>query len=425
MTAGFFARTTELRLLLPAFAYILAGALTLYLGRPEGDVRVLLSAVGAVAGFLLVSLAWGRQGYVADQYLLPLAAMLTGTGLIFLWRLSAVYAIKQVAWLAVGLLAMLVVTRLLKGRTAFFTEYKYVYAVAGVVGLLLPIFVGVELGGNRSWLDLGFFHLQPSEFVKLLLVIFLAAFLEENRRLLTSDQIKITGVVVPQRQEWGPLLAMWGVSLLLLVFQKDLGTALVYFSTFLVMVYAATARLTYIAMGISLFGLGALVSYNLFAHVQGRVNVWLNPWQEHLVEGSGYQVIQSLFAIRAGGMVGTGLDTGYPTFIPAVHTDFIYAAICEELGLLGGIGVLLLFMVMVYRGCLVALSTRDDFSTLAAIGLTSLLALQVFIIVAGVTKLMPLTGIALPFISYGGSSLVANFILLGLLLNFSHRARVE
>lgn len=172
-----------------------------------------------------------------------------------------------------------------------------------------------------------------------------------------------------------------------------------------------------------MFGLGAVLSYNFFTHVRGRVEVWLNPWQSHLVEGSGYQVIQSLFAIRAGGMVGTGLDIGYPGFIPAVHTDFIFAAICEEMGLLGGAGVLLLFLTLVYRGCMIALKTKDDFSALAAIGLTALLALQVFIIVAGVTKMLPLTGIALPFISYGGSSLVANFILLGLLLNLSHGAK--
>ncbi|MEW5953519.1 MAG: FtsW/RodA/SpoVE family cell cycle protein [Bacillota bacterium] len=423
MAAASFVRFTELRLLLPASAYILTGAAVIYLGRPETDLRVLLAAAGAVAGFFLVSLVWGWQGYYGDQFILPLVAVLTGTGLIFLWRLNSVYALKQVTWLAVGLVALLLVTRFLRGRTGIFTEYKYIYAVAGVLGLLLPIFLGVELGGYKSWLDLGFAHVQPSEFVKILLVLFLAAFLEENRRLLTGGHSKFLGVYVPQRQEWGPLLAMWGVSLLLLVFQKDLGTALVYFATFLVMVYAATARISYMAAGIFLFGLGAVISYNFFSHVRGRVDVWLNPWQSHLVEGSGYQVIQSLFAIRAGGMVGTGFDLGYPGFIPAVHTDFIFAAICEEMGLLGGAGVLLLFIILVYRGCLIALQARDDFSVLAATGLTSLLALQVFIIVAGVTKMLPLTGIVLPFISYGGSSLVANFILVGLLLNLSHELK--
>ncbi|MGB9825546.1 MAG: FtsW/RodA/SpoVE family cell cycle protein, partial [Desulfofundulus sp.] len=226
----------------------------------------------------------------------------------------------------------------------------------------------------------------------------------------------------PAPQEWGPLIAMWGVSLILLIFQKDLGAALIYFSTFLAMVYASTGRVAYICLGGALFLAGAAGSYALFEHVRLRVEVWLNPWR--YVETAGYQVVQSLFALAAGGLTGSGLGGGLPLFIPAVHTDFIFAAITEEMGLAGGLGVLMIYMLFVYRGFLIALASPDDFACLLATGLTALMGLQAFIIMAGVTKLLPLTGVTLPFLSYGGSSLVANFIILGLLLNISHETEL-
>jgi len=246
-------------------------------------------------------------------------------------------------------------------------------------------------------------------------VFFLGSYLMESRMLLQGGEQRVYDL--PGVQQWGPLLGMWLTALLVLVFQKDLGTALIYFGTFLAMVYVATARWLYIMLGAGMFLAGAAAAYFLVDHVHTRVAIWLNPWAT--AQDSGYQIIQSLYAINNGGIFGTGLGAGFPGFIPAVHTDFIFAAICEETGLLGGIAIIVLYMLLVYRGFKIALVARDEYAGLMAAGFTSILGLQVFIIIAGVTKLLPMTGITLPFISYGGSSMVANFILAGMLLNIS------
>ena len=293
---------------------------------------------------------------------------------------------------------------------------------------MVPIFFGIEQGGAKSWLNFKLFQMQPSEFVKILVVLFLASFMSENKMVLSRGSQSILGMNLPGVREWGPLIGMWGISLILLVFQRDLGTALIYFGTFLSMVYVATARRLYIISGMGLFTAGGAISYLLFDHVRQRVNIWLlNPY--NFLElgdkdyNQAYQIVQSLFAIGAGGLTGAGLGAGYPRFIPAVHTDFIFSAITEETGLMGGLGIILLYIFFVYRGLKVAMEARDDFSKLLASGLTALMGLQSFMIIAGVTKLLPLTGVTLPFISYGGSSLVANFIILGMLLSISHEAR--
>jgi cell division protein FtsW len=242
----------------------------------------------------------------------------------------------------------------------------------------------------------------------------------ENRLALTKGSGTVLGLSIPGPQVWGPLLGMWGISLLVLVFQRDLGTALIYFSTSLAMIYIATARLAYVGIGTAFFLAGALAAGKLYDHVATRYIIWLNPWD--YTTGQGYQIVQSLFAISAGGFTGAGLGDGYPKFIPAVHTDFIFSAITEELGLMGGMGIILMYMFFVYRGLCIAMAARDNFSALLAGGLTALMGLQSFIIIAGVIKMLPLTGVTLPFVSYGGSSLVANFIILGMLLNISNEA---
>lgn len=411
-------RQVEWKLLLMIGVYTMAGAFALYPGTVGTPGRQVVAAgVAAIAAYLLVSVYWHYTEYRGDRFLLPVIALLSTTGLIFLFRLDPVYGVRQLVWLLAGLGALFFTTRVLIDFR-FLGDYKYIYAFAGVLALLLPVFFGIEQGGAKSWLDLGFFHLQPSEFVKILVVLFLASYLAENRTILAAGTRNLGGLALPGPQEWGPLLAMWGISLLLLVFQKDLGAALIYFSTFLTMVYVATSRIIYVLSGLTLFIAGASASYYFFDHVRARVEIWLNPWTS--IETSGYQITQSLFAINSGGLFGSGLGLGYPGYIPAVHTDLIFAAICEELGLLGGAGIIVLFMVLVYRGSRIALRATDEFAALAASGLTALLGLQAFIIIAGVTKLLPLTGITLPYMSYGGSSLVANFILLGLLLNISH-----
>ena len=417
-------RGLERKLILIAFIYIIVGTLVLYLLQPgPSGLWALAAAVIMLAGFMFLSLIWQRKKARYDLYIAPVIFFLAGTGMVFLFRLEPAYGYRQLAWVIISLAALFVTTAF-GHRYRLLSDYKYLFAVAGIAALLLPIFFGIELGGAKSWLDLGMFHLQPSEFVKLLLVLFLGSYLVENRmpRIKQKGGGKSPTVggrqyILPGIQEWGPLLGMWLTALLVLIFQRDLGTALIYFGTFLAMVYVATSRWTYIVSGGILFLAGAAAAFFKVSHVHTRVDIWINPWATP--EGAGYQIIQSLYAIVAGGIFGSGLGAGFPGYIPAVHTDFIYAAICEETGLLGGVGVLILYMILVYRGFKIALSSRDDYSSLMAAGFTSLLGLQVFIIIAGVTKLLPMTGITLPFISYGGSSLVANFILAGMLLNIS------
>lgn len=419
-------RRKERELLLYSTLFQLTGIIILYLsGELQGTATVIWAFVitsGAALGYFLVSHYWQSNGYKADVYLLPIISILTATGLVFLLRLHPLYAVKQFFWLLVALAVLVLITTLLRNYYLM-SDYKYIYSLLGIVLLLLPIFFGKEQGGSRSWLDFSLFQVQTSEFVKILLVLFLASYLAENKRMLSMGSNMLLGVPIPGVKEWGPMAAMWVVALILLVFQRDLGTALIYFCTFLCMLYMATARIFYVMFGLIIFLLGALTSYHIFHHVRERVDIWLNPWP--YFETSGYQVIQSLFAIGSGGILGSGLGAGRPELIPAVHTDFIFAAVCEEMGLLGGLGLIILFILFVYRGFKTALKSEDDFSVLLAAGLTSLMGLQVFIIISGVIKLLPLTGVTLPYVSYGGSSLVANFILLGLLLNVSHRGGID
>lgn len=431
-------RKEERTLLYYVAAYFTVGVFTLYLGDPELNTSyelalssgtklpfwwfVFILSVGTMFGFWLVSTYWRISGFVCDPYLMPITAALSSLGLIFLFRLRPQYAERQFVWLLLGLLTLLVITTFVKKLDSL-ADYKYIYVAAGVLLLILPIFFGQEQYGARSWLNLGLFQLQPSEFVKILLVFFLASFLAENRRVLTTGRNQILGISIPGIAEYGPLVVMWGISLIILVFQKDLGTALIYFCTFLSMVYAATARIFYVLLGIFLFFLGGFIAYHIYSHVQARVDIWLNPWP--LMEGRGYQIVQSLFAIGSGGIFGSGLGQGIPNLIPAVHTDFIFSAIVEELGLLGGCAMLVLYMCFIFRGLNIALKARNEFSALMATGITALMGLQTFIIIAGVIKLLPMTGVTLPFISYGGSSLVANFVLLAVLLNISHEVNGE
>lgn len=413
-------RKLECHLLLLAGIYTLAGTLVLYLGASGTPGRqVLIAGIATVAAFFLVHLYWKAGKYKGDCFLLPITAVLSSTGLIFLFRLNPAYGMRQFVWILIGLGALVLISRLL-ADFRFLGDYKYIYALAGVIALILPIFFGQEQGGAKSWLDFGLFQFQPSEFVKLLVVLFLASFLIENKAALSAGTRSLGWLSLPSPQEWAPLAAMWGISMLLLVFQRDLGTALIYFGTFLAMIYVATSRVFYTLFGMGLFLAGATASYYIFSHVRTRIEIWLNPWQN--IDTAGYQIAQSLFAFGSGGMLGAGLGQGFPGFIPAVHTDLIFSAICEEMGLIGGLGVIILFMIFVFRGIKIALNTGDEFAALAAAGFTALLGLQTFIIIAGVTKLLPLTGVTLPYMSYGGSSLVANFILLGLLLNISHEA---
>ncbi len=367
-------------------------------------------------GLITVHLLLEKWKFRGDQFLFPLTSMLSAAGLVMILRLKPDYAMRQFVWLFVGLAAFLVTVRLLQNYKRL-EDYKYIYVLAALILLLGTILFGVEAGGARSWIDLGVARFQPSEIVKIILVIFLASYLEDKKEVLTVGTRNLWGIPVPGLQYVGPLLVMWGFSLVLLIFQKDLGTALIFFGTFLVMIYISTGRWSYVFFGSFLFGLGATACYFLFSHVRVRVAIWLNPWAD--IEGRGYQIIQSLFALGSGGAFGTGIGLGQPNLIPAVHTDFVFSAWSEETGLVGAIAILIIYCFIIYRGFRIALAAQTGFGALLAAGLTSLLAVQTLVIVGGVTKLLPLTGVTLPFVSYGGSSLVSSYIMLALLMRIS------
>ncbi len=410
-------RGTERSLFIYIFLFLWLGLFSLFEAGIIKDIRqpAFLSLAVTLA-MLLTHLLLEKWGVEGDLLLFPLTSMLNVAGLLMILRLSPEFAERQFIWLFVGLAAFLLTVKGLNNYKSL-EDYKYIYIFAGLFLLLATILFGVEAGGARSWIELGIVRFQPSELVKIILVIFLAGYLEEKKEILAEGTRNILGIPVPSLQYTGPLLVMWGLSLVLLVFQKDLGTALIYFGTFLAMIYISTGRWPYIFTGALLFSLGGLLGYLLFAHVRVRVAIWLNPWID--IDGKGYQIVQSLFAIGSGGIYGTGLGLGQPSLIPAAHTDFVFSAWCEETGLLGAAALILIYCLVIHRGFRIALTAKTGFGTLLAAGLTSLLAIQTLVIVGGVIKLLPLTGITLPFVSYGGSSLVSSYILLGLLTKIS------
>lgn len=419
-------RNRELVFLIPALVLTTLGFSLVYSVKSESlSWTSLTYGVLFLALFLIAHL--GRRVLVrdADPYLLPITALLSTLGIVLLYRLDEDLALKQAMWLAAGLAAFLLVV-------AFVRDFRLLYRFrlwVGVLGLLLLLFTaafGREINGARLWVDFGPINFQPAEFGKILLVTFFAAYLVDIREALTVSTRRVLGVPLPPFRYLAPLLSIWVISMALMIFMKDLGTGLLFFGALLALLYVATGRAFYVLVGLALFFLGALILYFIFPHVQTRVDIWLDPWREP--RGSGYQIVQSLFALAAGGLLGRGLGQGflvYPsgeTIIPYLETDFIFSAIGEELGYVGAIGIILLYLLFTYRGFRLAVRAKDDFGRLLATGLTSIFALQSFLIIGGVTKLIPLTGITLPFVSYGGSSIVSNFILLALLLRISDRA---
>jgi cell division protein FtsW (lipid II flippase) len=362
----------------------------------------------------------------SDVLLLPIVTLLTGIGLVMIYRLtydvegSKNLATTQAVWILVGCGTMLFIVLSFRNYHRLF-DYKYLLASVAVVLIALTFTpLGYEVNGARLWVDLGLVGFQPSEFARIALVIFYAGYLAEKRDVMTATSRSFLGVQIPALKYFGPVAFVWVASLGLLVFEKDLGSSLLFFAVPLLMLYAATGRIAYVILGALLFALGSLVTYSLFGHVQLRVQSWLDPWQDP--DGAGFQILQSIFNIADGGLTGTGLGAGFSQTIPEVETDFIFSAIASELGLLGATAVLLAFLAFVYRGIKISLLVEDEASKLLAFGLTAMFALQTLIIVGGVTKAIPLTGITLPFVSYGGSSVVGNFILTGLLLVISEKA---
>ena len=358
----------------------------------------------------------------ADPVLLPVGFLLNGLGLVMVRRIDfaegTTLAPLQTIWTVVGVTAFCVTLIVLRDHRVL-DRYRYVIGLGALVALLLPLVpgLGVEIRGARIWLRVAGFSIQPGEFAKLGMVAFFASYLAEKRALLSVATNRVGPFMLPPVRAFAPVFLAWAVSLAVLVFEKDLGLSLLFFGIFVVLLYIATARPAYLAAGTVLFGAGAYVAWMVFAHVQQRIAIWLDPFAD--AQGAGYQLVQSLFALGTGGVFGVGWGQGRPEFIPDVQTDFIFSAFGEGLGLLGTTAILLAYFLLVGRGFGIAARARDDFGTLLAAGLTVVFALQVVVILGGVTRLIPLTGLTLPFMSYGGSSLLANYILLALLLRVS------
>jgi cell division protein FtsW (lipid II flippase) len=407
-----------LALLITVGAYALVGLATT--GVVPGGLAAYggaMAALGAAAHLASRRLASG-----ADPVLLPLAFLLNGLGLVMVRRLDFAeqtsQAPAQTIWTIVAIVVFILTLAVVRDHRIL-DNYRYIVGIGALAFLLMPLLPGIgkEVNGARIWLGLGGLSFQPGEVAKLGLVIFFASYLAEKRALLTVATNRLGPLMVPPARAFGPILAVWGLSLSVLVFQKDLGLSLLVFGIFVAMLYVATARLTYVLLSLALFGVGAFAAWTVFSHVQSRILTWLDPWSVY--EDAGYQVAQSLFAMATGGIFGVGLGQGRPDIIPEVNTDFIFAAFGEEIGLLGTTALLLCFFLFVGRGFSVATRSPDDFGQLLAAGLTFLFGLQVFVILGGVTQLLPLTGVTLPFMSYGGSSLLANYALVALLLRVS------
>jgi cell division protein FtsW (lipid II flippase) len=356
---------------------------------------------------------------LADPYLLPMAALLTAIGVTEIYRLGpAGNAFRQGLWVVIGVAVFAATLFWLHKDYRVIERYKYIFGVTALCLLFLPRLpvIGETINGSRLWIHVGSLQIQPGELGKIALIVFLAAYLREKREVLAQGRLK----------DWGPLLVIWGGAMLLLFVTNDLGSALLYYAIFLAMLYVATARIAFVAAALGLFFAGSFLVAQATPHVQERVNIWLDPYKH--AESSGYQILQSLYSLAHGGFGGTGLGHGIFTstsgnqVIPDLNSDFIYSALGQELGLVGAAALLLLYMAFVLRGFRIALAASDGFSKLLAAGLSFGFAFQTFVIVGGITRVIPLTGITLPFVSYGGSSVVANFLLVAGLMLVSHRA---
>lgn len=415
-------RTTELGLLVLA-ALVICGAYALAsLGRSASLPADIVPFLGVILALLIgAHIANRRLVPAADPLLLPLAALLNGIGYVFIARINGDLAGLQASWTAVsivGYVATLIVVRDVRALQ----RYRYTFGLIGVVLLVMPLLpvIGREYFGSRIWVSIGPVNFQPGEFAKIALALFLAGYLTERRELLGIATFRLGPFNTPDPKHFSPVLLAVGFSLVVMVFERDLGSALLFFLLFTVMLWVATGRGSYVAVGALLFGGASYFAWSQFSHVQDRVSIWLDPWSDP--GGAGYQVIQAAYALAWGGTTGTGPGLGRAVRIPADESDFIFAVIGEELGLLGATAVLCAFLLLAGSGLRIARTSGDGFTSLLTVGLTTLIAFQAFIIIAGVIRLLPLTGVTLPFVSYGGSSLVANYVLLALLVRASDQS---
>lgn len=416
-------RLRELALLLFAGAITLGGFTLLSLVRNQHVVQAdLRFPLYYVVSTLLLSIWMGWFAPRADELVLPVVAAITGIGLLVVSRLNPDLGNKQIFWVLLAeTLAAVVVA--FPARVSTLRVYKYSWASLGLFLIALTIVAGTDINGSgyRRWIGFRGFYLQPVELLKVLMAIFFSAYLEEKHELLSAARLRLAGLRLPPFQYLAPLVVMWGLSLALLVKQNDLGSALLFLGIFLAMIYVGTARTVYPITGLIMFAAGVFAAFQLFPHVRDRTLVWLDPFSR--ASGSGFQLVQGLIALASGGIGGQGIGQGAPYKVPVVTTDFILAAIGEELGLAGVAVLLALMLFLVFRGLTIAIQSTDNFQKLLATGLVATIGIQTLVIVGGTTRLMPLTGVPLPFVSYGGSSTLANYLIIGLLLKISSEVR--
>ena len=411
---GLSRRNTELfLLLLAAVPVILLYAMFVVTSNQQVSLQTLGVPLGLLGAFAAAHVAIRFLAPGADPAILPIVFALSGIGITFLTRLAPDEAVSQVVWLYLSVGVMVGVLAVVRNLDRL-ASYKYTLGLVGVALLILPMLVGTERNGSKLWVYIGSFGFQPGEFAKIALVLFLAFYLAANREALSASLRGVGPFKIPQPRMLIPIVVMWGISLLVVVFETDLGSALLFFTFFVIMLYVATGRVSYVVVSVALLAIAGVACYQLFGHVQTRVNMWIDPWSD--ASGGGYQIVQSLYSLADGGLTGAGIGKGRPDLIPVVSSDFIFSAIAEETGLLGGAGLLMLYLLLAVRGFATAARAKSDTSAFAAAGLTSSLVFQAFLIVGGVTKLLPLTGVTLPFVSQGGTSLLSCFVIVGLLL---------
>jgi cell division protein FtsW (lipid II flippase) len=433
------ARNRELLALVPASLLVTAGFTAVFIQRDD-----VLSDVSLTYGGIFLGLCFAAHLVLrftlpdADPYLFPLFAVLACFGLVMMYRIDEDLAREQATWFVLGLALFTAAIVALRRDYRVLERYRYTIAAVSILLLLLPRVPGIgqQVNGAYLGIELGPLSFQPAEFAKIGIIVFLASYLRDTRQLLVMGGRRVLGFNVPPLKHLGPLLLVWGVAMGMLFLIQDIGSSLMFFGGFLAVLYVATNRISFVAAGMALFALGLWALYQVRPTITNRVDAWLHPFDDRLYEqvGGSYQIAQSLFAQADGGLFGQGFGQALLTvgsgedlirLLPAAQTDLIYAVIANELGLLGAAAVLCTYLLAIERGFKVATLAKDSFSKLVAAGLTAVFALQVFVIVGGVTKVIPLTGVTLPFISYGGSSILANFVLLAILLLVSDRARRE
>jgi cell division protein FtsW (lipid II flippase) len=433
---------------LPSALLVIAGFTAIFIqaenSSPGASTNFTLnhaSSVSLTYGALFLGLCLAAHAVIryalpyADPYLFPLTAVLASVGIVMIYRIDPVLARQQAQWMVLGLVLFAATILSLRNGLGVLERYRYTIAVAGIVATVLPRLPGIGQQVNGAYLAIhvGSISFQPAEFAKIAIVIFLASYLRDNRQILVTAGRRVLGATIPPMKQFGPMLIVWGAAIGTLLLTRELGTSLMFFGAFLALLYVATGRLSFPLIGFVLFVLGAWFVIGHVSHVHARVLAWENPFdpvEYHKLVGGSYQLAQSLFAQADGGLLGTGFDQsllrashhGSP-ILPIPESDMIYAVIVNELGLLGGAALLVVYLLLVARGLKTAVLARDSFSKLLATGLSFIVALQVFVIVGGVTRVIPLTGVTLPFVAYGGSSVVMNFVLVALLLIISDRAR--